>query len=229
LAALYLLFNEGYHSSSYEKVIRKDLITEATRLCFLLTENETTNLGSVKALLALMLFHSARLESRLDKEDHILLLEQQDRLLWDRELINAGTVYFESAMEGDSMSWYHLQAALAFQHVSASSFETTDWSTILELYDLLCRRYPSPVAFLNRAIAISYVRGIPAAIEAVYAIPEKEKLSEYYLFPATLGELHFRKKDFAQAKKYFHDAMALTHSPAEKKLLQEKISRCEES
>jgi RNA polymerase sigma-70 factor (ECF subfamily) len=154
LTSLYLLFNEGYHSASYEKVIRKDLITEATRLCFLLTENEKTNLSSVQALLALMLFHSARLESRVDKEDHILLLEDQDRSLWDAELISAGTVYFESAMNDDGMSWYHLQAAIAFQHVTASSFQTTDWHTILRLYDLLCQRYPSPVAYLNRAIAV---------------------------------------------------------------------------
>lgn len=227
LAALYLLFNEGFHSSSHEKVIRKDLITEATRLCFLLTEHEQTNLGCVKALLALMLFHSARLESRLDKDDHLLLLEKQDRSLWDRELINAGTVFFEGAMEDDSMSWYHLQAAIVFQHVSASSFEKTDWNIILELYDLLCRRYPSPVALLNRAVAISYAKDIHSAIEAIHSIPEIEKLNGYYLMPATLGELHFRKNDFVLAKKYFQDAIALTHSGAEKKLLEEKISKCD--
>ena len=227
LTSLYLLFNEGYHSASHEKVIRKDLITEATRLCFLLTENEKTNLSSVKALLALMLFHSARLESRLDKDDHILLLEYQDRSLWDTELINAGTVYFESAMNDDGMSWYHLQAAIAFQHVAASSFETTDWQTILRLYDLLCQRYPSPVAYLNRAIAISFAYNVAMAIDAIHSIPGKEKLDGYYLLPATLGELHFRGKDFPSARNYFHQAMSLTNSPAEKKLLLDKIQKCE--
>jgi len=226
LAALYLLFNEGYHSASNEKVIRKDLITEATRLCFLLTENEKTNFSSVKALLALMLFHSSRLDARLDKDDHILLLEDQDRSLWDRELINAGTVYFERAMDDDGMSWYHLQAAIAFQHVTADSFQKTDWNTILRLYDLLCQRYPSPVAYLNRAIAISYAHDIAEAIHAIHTIPEIDRLKSYYLLPATLGELHFRNSDFNAAKKYFQEAISLTHSPAEQKLLATKIARC---
>ncbi|HYV95335.1 MAG TPA: sigma-70 family RNA polymerase sigma factor [Chitinophagales bacterium] len=238
LTSLYLLFNEGYNSTSHSKIIRNDLVEEAVRLCYLLTENEATNLPPVNALLALMLFHAARLESRLDKEENILLLEEQDRSRWDRSLINAGIFFFEKAMHVEpdgqvsglngqpSLTIYHLQAAIAFQHVSAPSFEKTDWNVILQLYDLLCDRYPSPVAALNRAIALAHVHGPLRAIEAVNAIPEKEKLKTYYLLPATLGELYFREHDFAKARNFFEEAISLTKSQQEKKLFERKLAKC---
>jgi predicted RNA polymerase sigma factor len=239
LTSLYLLFNEGYSSTSHSKIIRNDLVEEALRLCYLLTENKATDLPEVNALLALMLFHSARFESRLDNEENILLLEEQDRKQWNQSMINSGFSFFEKAMTRSidaasrksetaqmPVSIYHLQAAIAFQHLSASSFEKTDWNVILQLYDILCERYPSPVASLNRAVALAYVQGPRAGIAAVNSIPEKEKLKGYYLLPASLGELYFREKDFANAKKYFEEAIALTKSQAEKKLFERKLAKC---
>jgi len=243
LTALYLLFNEGYNSSHPEKLIRNELVEEACRLCYLLTGNTLTNQPEVNALLALMLFHASRLESRLDDKKDILLLDEQDRLKWDPELIKAGIFYFEQAMNKSfdesrgngieeqaatelELSSYHLQAAIAFQHVNASSFQNTNWRIILELYNLLCHRFPSPVAFLNRAVALAYVDGIPEAISAIETIPGKEKLKDYYLLPATLGELYFRINNFGEAKKYLKEATLLTSSNAEKKLLASKLAKC---
>jgi RNA polymerase sigma factor (sigma-70 family) len=229
LTSLYLLFNEGYSSTSHSKLIRKELIEEATRLCYLLAEHPATDLPEVNALLALMLFHASRLESRLDEEDNILLLEEQDRSLWDEELINAGISYFQKAMQDNSPGIYQLQAAIAYQHASAPSFQQTNWAIILQLYDLLCRSYPSPVAELNRAVALSFVHGIPEAINAIHKISNKEKLDEYYLLPATLGEMYYRMNEKEKAGGFFKQAIALTKSQAEKKLLERKLQRCRDN
>jgi RNA polymerase sigma-70 factor (ECF subfamily) len=201
-------------------------VEEATRLCFLLTENSTTNLPQVNALLSLMLFHASRMESRLDQQENILLLEEQDRSRWDRELINAGIFFFEKAMHDNALSIYHLQAAIAFQHLTASSFQQTDWKIILQLYDVLCDRYPSPGAALNRAVALAHVHGAAKAIEAIVTIPDRKKLKGYYLLPATLGELYFKVNDFEKAGNFFEEAIALTKSPQEKRLLQRKLAKC---
>jgi RNA polymerase sigma-70 factor (ECF subfamily) len=227
LTSLYLLFNEGYNSTSNDKLIRKDLIEEACRLCFLLTENEQTNLPQVNALLALMLFHAARIDARLDEDDNILLLQQQDRSLWDRELIDEGGKYFERSVAGNHYSVYHLQAAIAFQHMDAPSFSETDWDTIVSIYNVMCQRFPSPVVYLNRAIALSQLQGAEVGIEEIEKIPGKEKLKEYYLLPAALGDLYSNKNDFATAKKYYADALLLTKSQTEKKLLQSKLEKCD--
>jgi RNA polymerase sigma-70 factor (ECF subfamily) len=226
LTGLYLLFNEGYSSTSNLELIRRDLIEEACRLCNLLLENEQTNLPQANALLALMLFHAARLESRLDADENILLLEQQDRSLWDKELIDSGCAFLNKAMLSEQTSWYHIQAAIAYEHVSALTFEKTNWENILDLYNFLYQNFPSPVTFLNRTIAFSKVHGAAKAIQLILSSTEKEKLNQYYLLPATLGTLYFELNDFTVAKKYFHDALAITKSVAEKKLLLGKIEKC---
>ncbi|MCY7409332.1 MAG: hypothetical protein LH473_03595, partial [Chitinophagales bacterium] len=159
-------------------------------------------------------------------DENILLLEQQDRKLWDRELIDSGISFLEKSLSDGEISWYHLQAAIAYQHVVASSFDATDWNAILLLYNILQQNFPSPVTFLNRAIAFSKVHGATAAIELILSSTEKEKLKKYYLLPATLGELFLKEKNFSVAKKHFEEAIALTNSAAEKKLLSRKIEKC---
>lgn len=225
LTSLYLLFNEGYNSSHSDHLIRNDLVEEACRLCYLLTENPKTDLPQVNALLALMLMHASRLKARLDADENILLLEKQDRALWDRELIRRGVFFFERALTEEPSS-YHLQASIALQHVMAPTFEETDWPSILHLYNLLTERFPSPVVWLNRAIVVSRIEGPQKALEEIEKIPGIEKLSNYYLLPATLGDLNFRLKKYKEAYQYFEKAFSLTQSNAEKKLLRGKMNLC---
>ncbi|MGB3075213.1 MAG: sigma-70 family RNA polymerase sigma factor [Chitinophagales bacterium] len=227
LTALYLLFNEGYNSTSNDQLVRKDLVVEASRLCFLLTQNKITDSPKVNALLSLMLFHASRINTRLDDQHNILLLADQDRTQWDRDLIEAGVRYFEKSMQEEPYNFYQLQAGIALQHAVAPSFEHTDWSTILALYTIICSLFPSPVAFLNRAIVLAQIDGPLCGLEEINNLPGKEKLSTYYLLPATLGDLYLRAGNKEEAKKNLLQALSLTHAPAEKKLLQSKLEQCE--
>lgn len=227
LTALYLLFNEGYNSTSNDQLIRKDLVSEASRLCHLLTQNEITDVSNVNALLSLILFHASRLNSRLDDQHNILLLADQDRAQWDRELIDAGIRYFEKSMNDEKYNFYQLQAGIALQHAIAPSFQSTDWRSILGLYNIICRIFPSPVAFLNRAIVMAQIEGPLQGIAEIEILPGKEKLSSYYLLPATLGDLYLKAGNKLKAKKYLGEALLLTHAPAEKKLLLGKLEKCE--
>lgn len=226
LTALYLLFNEGYNSTNNDQLIRKDLVEEASRLCLLLTQNPLTDRPKVSALLSLMLFHASRLETRLDDQYNILLLEDQDRSKWDTELIQAGIHYFEKSMQDATYNLYQLQAGIAMQHAIAPSYEATDWMMILNLYHVICRLFPSPVASLNRAIVLAQIEGTSRGIQEILQLPDKVKLNGYYLLPATLGELYLRQGDKELAKKYFSEAILLTQSPAEKKLLSAKMEKC---
>jgi RNA polymerase sigma-70 factor (ECF subfamily) len=227
LTALYLLFNEGYNSTTGSELIRKDLIEEACRLCLLLTQNERTSLPQVNALLSLMLLHASRMNARLDDQMNILLLSQQDRSLWDKELIKSGIHFFEESMTDGPYHSYQLQAAIALQHATAPAYEQTDWGIILNLYNALCKTNPSPVTYLNRAIVIAELEGPEKAMDAINKIPELEKLKEYYLLPATIGELYLRENKYSEAKKHLLEAIQLTQSPTERKLLEHKLEQCE--
>lgn len=227
LTALYLLFNEGYNSSSNDELIRNDLVEEACRLCLSLTQNAKTDMPQVNALLALMLLHASRLKARMDDQHNILLLAEQDRSKWDRSLINAGIHFFERSISDEPLHTYQLQAAIALQHANAKTYEQTNWNTILDLYNLLSNHDPSPVTLLNRAIVIAQLEGPQKGIEAINAIPSLEKLKAYYLLPATLGELYMRANELKIAANYFKEAIGLTQSPSEKKLLQLKLDKCE--
>ncbi|MES1224221.1 MAG: sigma-70 family RNA polymerase sigma factor, partial [Bacteroidota bacterium] len=135
LSSIYLLFNEGYNSTEKKELIRKDLIEEAMLLGKLLTENKATQLPEVFALMALMCFHSARVDSRLTAAGEIILLPYQDRSKWNQELISLGNEYMNRAAFGNTISTYHLEAAIAYEHCIAESFDKTNWQLILEWYD----------------------------------------------------------------------------------------------
>jgi len=224
LTAIYLLFNEGYNSTSHEDLIRKDIIDESLRLGSLLIRHPSTRHPKVYALLALMYFNSARSNARLDKEGNILLLKEQDRNLWNREAILTGTKMLNESAAADELSVYHLQAGIAREHMIAPTYDRTNWNNILHLYDLLYRLDPSPVIALNRAIVIGEIQGPSAGIEAIEKIPEKNAIGKYYLLPATLGEFHHKLDERIKAREYYLEAMRLTQSSAEKNLLQKKIS-----
>lgn len=225
LSTIYLLFNEGYNSTASEALIRHDVLQEALLLGKLLTENEHTQLPEVYALMALMCFHASRSESRLSAEGEIILLEKQDRSKWNRELIAAGNHYMDKAAFGETLSSYHLEAAIAYEHCSAERFETTNWAKILEYYNWLGCIAPSPIAELNRQVAVLMVEGPAAALAQLDALPDRKKVESYYLYQSLLGELHARLGHTAEARRHFEAAIQLTQSEAERKMLAGKMAR----
>jgi RNA polymerase sigma factor (sigma-70 family) len=220
---LYLLFNEGYSSSQPHELIRRDLCEEAIRLCFLLYEHPSSTNPETAALLALMLLHASRFDARLDADGNMLLLEEQDRTRWNRDLIARGLHYLSESASGDHLSRYHVEAAIAAQHSLAPSFAETDWLTILKLYDDLIRIHPSPIHELNRAIAIAQVSGPDAGINAIQKIGALETLEDFHLLHATLGEFHRRAGRPEEARCCFNRAMECTVSVSERHLLQRRL------
>jgi RNA polymerase sigma-70 factor (ECF subfamily) len=223
LMAIYLLFNEGYNATQHENLIRKDLMSEAIRLGELICRSNIADHSNAHALLALLCFNASRSDSRLDEDGNILLLQLQDRSKWNRQLIMAGVEHLEASANGNQISKYHLEAGIAYEHARAPGYDTTNWYNILTCYDLLCTHYPSPVISLNRAIVLAELYGPQKAIEAIAAIPQLSALKKYYLLPATLGELHVRLKNYTLAKDFLSEALKLTQSSSEKKLLLQKI------
>jgi predicted RNA polymerase sigma factor len=219
------LFNEGYNSTQHEDLIREDLMQEAMQLCELILRSPAVDHGKVHALMALICFTASRNEARLDADGHILLLKDQDRGKWNTTLINKGIFHLEESTSGDQMSKYQLEAGIAYEHARAASYALTNWKNILQCYDLICRFYPSPIVELNRAIAISELHGPAEGIKAIEGIAQLSSLKKYYLLPATLGELHLQLKQHELANQYFAEAIQLTSSAAEKKLLQQKMKR----
>jgi RNA polymerase sigma-70 factor (ECF subfamily) len=191
-AVLYLLFNESYNSCHPSELIRRDLCEEAIRLCALLLEHPIGKNHQTPAPLALMLFHAACFDARLDTNGCILMLEDQDRRRWDAERIGRAAFYLSASAEGDTVSRYHLEAGIAAYQALAPSFAHTDWSAILSLYDWLIRMHPSPVYELNRAIVVAQIAGPDVGIAAIEQANGLEALKHYHLLEATLGEFHLR-------------------------------------
>ena len=230
LKSLYLLFNEGYHSSHPDLLIREDLCEEALRLCFLLTQHPLTAFPPTKALLALMCFQSSRLNARLDDKGNIILLKYQDRQKWSGPLIQKGFEYLDAAAESfvagtlyETASVYHLEAAIASLHAASSSFDKTDWKSIYHLYEMLYQLQPNPVVAMNKAIASGYAFSKQQALEELQQI---KGLEQYHLYYASVGEIYFELKKTQIAKNYFEKAFQLTSSQQEKKFLRQKISLC---
>ncbi|HEY4263324.1 MAG TPA: sigma-70 family RNA polymerase sigma factor [Schlesneria sp.] len=225
--AIYLLFNEGYHGSQSETTIREDLCYEALRLALLLCEHAQGARPRTFALVALFCFNAARLPGRVDAEGFLIQLESQDRSTWDQELIAQGFVYLERSAAGNELSEYHLEAAIACLHSGAETYANTDWSRILELYDLLFQLKPTPIVALNRAIAAGYSRGPDEGLRELESITELSKLKDYPFYPAAQGEFHRLAGRFAKARACFQTALDLARNPAETELLSRKLAMCE--
>lgn len=221
LHALYLLFNEGYNSSHPDQLIRHDLCEEGMRLCLLLTNNKITKAPSTLALLALMCFQASREDARLDKDGSIVLLRDQDRSRWNRDLIEKGKYYLEQSAEGEIFTEYHVEAAIAGCHAAATSFETTRWDEMIQLYTVLNQMKPGPIIELNRAIAIGYGRSQQAGLEALMEITE---LKEHHLYHAAMGDFYHNLGNPSEARTSYQTALSLTKSKVEKQLLNNKIN-----
>ncbi len=228
LNCIYLLFNEGYHASSHTSLIREDLMQEALLLGKLLAENPLTALPEVNALMALMCFHASRSESRLTKEGAIILLHEQDRTLWNNELIDLGKAYMHKATVGEHLSAYHIEAAIAFEHCSAKTFELTNWSNLLRLYDWLIKIDHNPINFLNRAIVLLQLEGPQPTAAYLAKYPNQNALQQLSLYFHVLAEIDCITKDSTKALHHYNRALALSTSKAEQQLIQKKIIRLQQ-
>lgn len=223
LNAIYLLFNEGYNATQSESLLRRDLMEDAMMLCRMLTENKHTQQPEAYALMALMCFQFSRNESRLSPEGEIILLNKQDRTRWNYELINQGNEYMNRAAYGDAVSAYHLEAAIAFEHCTASSFDNTNWPQILNYYNWLCSICPSPFTEINRAVAIIQVNGPQAALDTLLNSKVINKTDQFHLYHAVLGEIYTRLGDTMNARVSLEKAIRITRSVPEKRVLQGKL------
>jgi len=228
LEALYLLFNEGYKASSGEKLVRDDICQEAIRLAELLAAHPIGNQPKTHALLALMLLNTARNPTRVDDEENLVRLEEQDRQRWDQAMIARGMFHFARSAAGEDLSRYHLQAGIVACHCAAPDYDSTDWEQILALYDHLVRLDDSPIVGLNRAVALANVRGPAAGIAAVESIRNRAQLDSYYLLYAVLGEFEARQAKFPAAAAYFRQALELTSVKSEQLFLSKRIHACDQ-
>jgi RNA polymerase sigma factor (sigma-70 family) len=224
--SLYLLFNEGYKASSGENLVREELCEEAIRLAEQLVAHPAGNQPKTHALLALMLLNSARNPTRLDSQGNLLRLQEQDRTRWDKSMIARGMLHFAQSAAGNQLSEYHLQAGIAACHCAAKDYESTDWQKILSLYDRLIEFDQSPVAALNRAVAVANVRGPKAGLRAVRAVRDINKLSSYYLLYAVLGEFEMRSGNLQVAAEQFRKSFELAETKSERAFLLKRLQRC---
>lgn len=224
LNTIYLMFNEGYNSTHSEDIIREDLISQAMHLCKSMLNNERTKLPEVYALMALMCFHAARSEGRVSAEGELLLLEKQNRQLWDQDLIEAANKYLNASAFGEGLTQYHLEAAIAYQHCAASSYGETDWKSILGYYDVLMRMIPDPIVKLNRVLVVMQLYGPEKAEKEMSGLGDSKQMQNYYLFHAISGAVHEGLGNRVEAVKSFKRASQITQSAHEKKLLNARVS-----
>jgi RNA polymerase sigma factor (sigma-70 family) len=217
LTTLYLLFSEGYYSESQNTVIRKDLCLEAMRLTYLLIENEQTNQHSTNALLSLMCFHSSRLDARTTEKGEIILYEDQDKNLWNNELILKGNYFLKQASNWNIVSKYYLEASIAYWHTIKEDTKEK-WENILQLYNHLLQLEYSPIAALNRTFALSKAKNKQIALVEA----EKLNLSDNHFYYILLGEL-YKDADNIKAKGHFEKAFSLAKTQAEKHMIRKKI------
>ncbi len=223
LQVIYLVFNEGYYASSGESLTRPDLSGEAIRLARLLVELLPEL--EVAGLLALMLLHEARRATRATREGDLVLLEDQDRALWNREGIAEGIALVRGALSSDSVGAYTLQAAIAAVHASAPDFAATDWAQIVDLYDLLVQVTPSPVVEINRAGAVAMRDGPASGLELVDAILARGDLADYPLAHATRAELCRRMGKAGEARSSYQKALALAQQEPERRFLERQLAK----
>jgi len=226
LQVIYLVFNEGYSAAAGAEVTRAELTGEAIRLGRLLTElqpePEVPN-PEVIGLLALMLLQESRHAARTSPTGELILLENQDRSLWNREQIAEGVALLEQALKSQRFGSYTLQAAIAAVHAEAESTAATDWRQIVALYNQLVRIHPSPVVQLNRAVAIAMRDGPEAGLRQIDAVLEHGELANYYLAHSARADMYRRLGRTDEARSSYEKALTLTQQEPERQFLQERI------
>jgi len=221
LQVIYLVFNEGYSASSGASLTRSDLSGEAIRLGRLLVELLAES--EVVGLLALMLLQESRRVARSSPAGELILLENQDRALWNREQIAEGTALVERALLSRRFGPYTLQAAIAAVHAEAPSAAATDWARIVGLYDVLARTEPSPVVELNRAVAVAMRDGPLTGLELIDAILARDDLADYHLAHSARADLCRRLGKMAEARISYRRALALARQKPERQFLERRL------
>jgi len=224
LEVIYLMFSGGYGAHSGEDLIRRDVCLEALRLGRLVASSSMTA-PRLDALVALMALQAARLPARTDSAGDLVLLEEQDRSLWDDELIALGFSYFDRSIAGEEISEWHVQAAIAAAYADAESAEEIDWAAILEHYDQLLTMTGSPVVALNRAVAVLKVHGAEAALAALAPLENHAAMRGYHLLPAVRGHVLSELGRFREAEAAFSVALECECAEPERRFLQRKLEK----
>jgi RNA polymerase sigma-70 factor (ECF subfamily) len=227
LTVIYLVFNEGYAATRGGSLVRTDLCVEAIRLGRLVrTLMSPRPPAEATALVAMMLLHNARREARLDEAGDVVVLEEQDRGRWDRQLIAEALALVEEAFRGGPGP-FALQAAIAALHCRASRFKDTDWPSILGLYDQLERLQPSPIVSLNRAVAVAMVDGPQPALAIIDALAAGD-LKNYHLLHAARADLLRRMGSAEEAASSYRRALALVTNDSERRFLERRLRELQE-
>ncbi|HVA67738.1 MAG TPA: DUF6596 domain-containing protein [Candidatus Binataceae bacterium] len=226
MAVIYLVFNEGYSASAGDDLVRRDLTAEAIRLgrilAMLMPEEPRA-----QALLALMLLHDSRRETRLDAHGDLVLLEDQDRGRWNREQIEEGLELADSAMLAIADDAYAIQAAIAAEHARPPRSAQTNWIRISELYSALLRVRPSPVVALNRAVSIAMAEGPQQGLKIIGQLEASGELDEYHLMWAAKADLQRRIGMFAESGRAYRRALELVRSGPERRFIEKRLSEVE--
>jgi len=222
---LYLMFNEGYKSTEGGHLVKKDVCEEAIRLGWVLIDHGFGAHPELNALMALMCFKASRISCRLGEEGELITLEYQDRTQWDRQYFEQGFIFLNRSACGDQLSAYHLEAGIEGYHCSASSFDDTDWESILGLYDLILQLHFNEIAALNRIVAIEKVKGPRAAYTALDLLKEDNRhLNQHYLFYSVRADLAYKLGYMDYAKANLKRALSLTSNEVEQQYLKNKYN-----
>lgn len=222
LKAVYLIFTEGYNAANHELLVRKDLCFEAIRLAGFLANHPLTNQPKVHAMLALFMFQASRLPARFDDQNDIVILEAQDRSLWDKRLIAAGLRHFRASAKGSEMSDYHIESQLALVHSLAPDYKSTDWGQIFKCYEMLAARRSSPVIELNKNIALAKLTDAATGLEVLEKLRADFDVENYPLYFITVGELQAEAGRGAEAVKSLETAEKLTTNKSVLRFLAKK-------
>lgn len=226
LETIYLLFNEGYNSSSGDRLVKFELCEEAIRLAEIILSNAAIkNKADVSSLLALMSLNASRFDSRTDDSDNMVDLEHQDRSKWDNEQIDKGLHYLGFATHHNQISTYLILATISAHHCTANDFGSTDWTGILALYDNLIQLEPSPIVELNRAVVLAKTTNAEQGLKAIAKIEDVSSLESYLPYYTVKAELLYQNKESKKASKLLKEALKLSLNEKAKADILEKLTK----
>ena len=222
MEVLYLIFNEGFHSNTKTQLIRSDLCGEAMRLCQLLLKRVAMRTPEVYALFALMCFHSARLEAKINSENELLDLKNQDRRLWHFPLIELGNSIMNKAVDTDDFSCYHYEAAIAAEHLCAKRFEDTNWDKLLHWYEQLYQLQPMPIHVLTMAVICMQTTNYEKADQLFKQLNPNDFAQRVYLYHAAKADYFFETDHINDALIYINNALKTVNNSLERRFLEKK-------